>query len=302
MVNIAGANCPGTSGVIDSCNVTSVSDGSISGSATVDPNAPTEQATVTVTSEGYNGSGFAPAQNGQQQNAQGSVQIQAISLPAPQIWFNGSNIAGQTVGVYVGQQIPLAAVVNLPNGAAPSSQAWNRVLQPSGLAGTIVGGYNAQQGAVVTLPAGGDCQSFTSNCITFYWVDPGTWQWQYTYWYAGQSRSATATFSVLGPAISGPEIATQVGSAQTFLKTGTSYLYLLGVPTPFNPGFSAGIVFSSPALPAPGDSGTYLWAQIITADAIQVRAGNPTVVQNCVPPVALPALDNSFPYGVPGVA
>ncbi|MCC7157777.1 MAG: hypothetical protein IT161_24565 [Bryobacterales bacterium] len=268
---------------------------------TIDANTPGGMVeTITVTANGLNPSGFLPVPiQGQSGQATAQATTQAFIPPVPQIWFNGSNIAGQTVAVYVGQRIPLTAVVSLPNGASPTSQSWNRVVQSSGLSGTVVAGYNPQQasGTVITLPVAtpGTCQTLSESCLTFYWVDAGTWQWQYTYTYANQSRSAIATFNVLGPVTATPEITTQVGSAQALVNAGVPGMYLAGVQ--FQTG-QVGILFQTPALPAPGNNGTYHWVQIVNSDQIRLR--NQDGVLTCLSPAGFPALDNHYPYGTPG--
>jgi hypothetical protein len=269
-------------------------------SVSIAPTAPTQTAWVTVTSQGYNGSGFVSAGGSSSSGSNEAAAYVEAELPVPQIMFNDINIAGQTTGVYVGQQIPLTAVVNLPNGAAPTSQSWQRIVQSSGLAGTVVGGYVPQQAGstLTTLPAGGNCQTLSSSCLTFYWVDQGTWQWQYTYTYANQSNSAVATFNVYGPVTSTPEVTTQTGSAQALVDlTRGAGLYLAGVQ--FQAG-QVGILFQTAALPAPGNNGTYQWAQIVTND--QVKRLTSSGVQTCVSPDGYPGLDGNFPYGTPGAS
>lgn len=107
---------------------------------TIDANTPGGSVeTLTVTANGLNSSGFLPVPiQGQSGQATAQATTQAFNAPIPQIMFNGSNIAGQTVTVYVGQRIPLTAVINLLSGASPTSQSWNRVVRPSGLSGAVV--------------------------------------------------------------------------------------------------------------------------------------------------------------------
>jgi hypothetical protein len=271
----------------------------IEATVTIDANAPGGMAeTITVTANGLNVSGFLPVPiSGQSGQATAQATTQAYSPPVPQIVFNGSNIAGQTVAVYVGQRIQLTTVVNLPNGATPSSQVWHRVVQQSGLSGTSIAGYTPQQASatLTTLPTDASCQTLADSCLTFYWVEAGTWQWEYTYTYASQSRSATATFNVVGPVTTTPEITTQVGSADALNRSGTPGLYLVGVPFQ---GGQVGILFQTPALPAPGNNGTYQWVQIVNTDQIKLRA--PSGMLTCLSPTGYPALDNHYPYGTPG--
>jgi hypothetical protein len=258
-------------------------------------------AVVTVTSNGYYGSGFwqpPGGSGGTPGQAQGSVTIKVP--PVPQITFNGANITGQTVSVYVGQQIALTAIVP---GVTVQTQTWS-------VTGTIVGGYNAsiQSGAVITLPAsGGVCQqSFNLSCLTFYWVTSGatapvTQTVSYTYTAAGVTNPpvATATFTVYGPAITTP-ITTQVGGAGA-IPGPDRLVNVIGLQPSFSPGKQTGIIFTTPALPALGDAGTYMWAQLITGDTTTLQTGSAASngVQTCTPPGAFPQLDLAFPYGIP---
>lgn len=276
---------------------------------TIDANTPGGSAeTITVTAGGLNPSGFLPvpitAQSGQ---ASAQATTQAYNPPVPEIIFNESNIAGQMVAVYVGQRIELTTVVNLPNGAAPSSQTWRRVVQQSGLSGTAVADYAPQQasGTLTTLPSGSACQTLSDSCLTFYWVDAGTWQWQYTYTYANQSRSAVATFNVLGPV--SPNITVQTGtSAAVVARDGQQQipkLILGGVQVPGQTG-QVGIMFSAPALPAPGNNGTFIWVQLLKRDRLKYlqNINGIATTMNCLGNPAPPPdmLDTLYPYGLPG--
>jgi hypothetical protein len=182
-------------------------------------------------------------------------------------------------------------------------------------------GYSASQaqGVVTTFPGVLPCQSLTQwGCLTFYWTTaPNSGQARpVTFTYAlsnGLSASATATFNLYAPVITAPVITSQVGSAQAEMvnvpnppgpPNPTPYMLLFGLAAPAGSGSSgAGIVFTTPAPPAPGNNGTYLWAQLITTDQAQRRTGNGTTTDVCIESngsggtLTLPVLDNHFPYG-----
>jgi hypothetical protein len=80
-------------------------------------------------------------------------------------------------------------------------------------------------------------------------------------------------------------------------------LILGGLQVPGYPG-QVGIVFPSPALPAPGNNGTYIWLQLINRDRLkfQKNMNGTATTMNCLgnpaPPAAL--LDTLYLYGLPG--
>jgi hypothetical protein len=92
-----------------------------------------------------------------------------------------------------------------------------------------------------------------------------------------------------------PEISSQIGTAQALVNRGSPGLYLAGVAFQ---GAQVGILLQTPALPAPGNNGTYQWIQIINNDQMKVRTATGT--QTCLSPNGYPALDNHYPYGTPG--
>jgi hypothetical protein len=124
------------------------SDGTImTASVTIAANTQGGYATVTVTSQGYGsscggGSCWVQAQPGQSATSNSEqVQVIAEALPVPQIIYygsnaalNGTNVAGQTVGVYAGDRIDLSAVIP---GITPTSQSWSQVQQAHSGLGTF---------------------------------------------------------------------------------------------------------------------------------------------------------------------
>lgn len=163
-------------------------------SVMVDPTAPTQtnSVTITVTNQGMDGQGFI-GQGGQSQKGSAKASVLALAAPTPQIWFNGSNVTGQTQNVVVGQQITLSTVSNIPGGLIITGNNWT-------IPGTIVGGYD---GVPASCPSGSVCPpTLTGTSVTIYWAySANGMQVQYSYCMNnGQcSPTATATFSVSGP-------------------------------------------------------------------------------------------------------
>lgn len=145
---------------INSYGISSSGDNYINANVTIDPSAPDETVTVTITSNGYNGSPFI-GQSGQSNNGSANVNVASVAAPAPQIPFNGSgDITGTTQSVLIGQQIGLSSSVNVPAGMAISSQSWT-------IPGTTVAGFTADDnnGQVVQL------LTFTNSAMPyFFWV------------------------------------------------------------------------------------------------------------------------------------
>jgi hypothetical protein len=86
--------------------------------------------TITVTSQGYNGSGFAAAYPGESSSATASATIIPVAGPlaplAPNILFNTANVAGKTTTVVVGQKITLTGQVPTQSCMTVASQKWSR--------------------------------------------------------------------------------------------------------------------------------------------------------------------------------
>jgi hypothetical protein len=214
-------------------SVGAVSDTQISATVSIASNAPNETATVQVQSNGYNGSGFQAATSGESSTAAYNVTVQAIPGPVPQIQLYGQTIT-TTQSVFVGQEMMLTAVVNLPQDVTFSSQTWST---PPGAA---VGGYVASNSSasVILLPAL-TSNSSTAYPFTFYWVDSGSSR-TITYSYTatnGTTNSATATFNVAAP--TGPSVSVQIGHAYVVpiqnltqvTQNGTPSLILSGCKT-----------------------------------------------------------------------
>jgi hypothetical protein len=295
---------------------TTQSDTQITATVSVDSLAPSGSATVTVKSNGYNGTGFVPWYAGQPTSVSTSATIQPIPAPIPQIIFNGTNVAGTVQQVVAGQQIALSAVVpGLSGNLFVQSQGWT---SPSG---SVTGGYCTAGNCIPLLPAGyaiptGGCtiplplQTLPSDCAMaapssltaasylFYWFDLGAAR-AMTYSYTlnnGTGSSAFVTFNVGG--------------------LDRNAVVVVATPVPGGPGINppnvnirvpqlayggvgaAGMDFLSRTA-AP--SGMYQWVQILNT----VTATTVSSVGQGVQPLtgAAPVLDNNYPYSsIPGAA
>jgi hypothetical protein len=213
----------------------------------------------------------------------------ACGLAAPNIMFNGENIAGQTTSVVAGQQITLTGQVPACESAA--NQKWSLP------AGTAVGGWvgTDELGAVTPLPT-----NTMSTYGPFYWTIPSSTTYDVTYQYTNTegkvSPKATAQFQVEGPTAA--TVSTSVGKVAVNvdppdLPSGT-YLQLGGTSG------NVGILFTASATEPPGYSDNFEWVQLITSDE---WTETPFVgsVQLCIPTIeptgaTFPGLDTQYPY------
>jgi hypothetical protein len=290
---------------------------SITFSLNVSPTAPSENISVRVVSNGYtgsSGSGFLPV-NTTNTSAPSTVTIlptAPIAFP-PTIMMGGStcigtSVGGTTLSVLVGQQIAITGC--LPAGiplSSVTSISWTPVTPQ----GNAVGGYNASTNSgTVTKLSSPSCSTTQAYCSfpAFYWIDQANGL-QFTFSYTltgGGTGTSNVAFNVGGPTIATP-ITTQVGYAHATMallpgQTVSQPIEgLLGMNPPFLNGGEVGIVFSTPASPAPGgETGTYLWVQVVTRDGLQIRTSGGTLTCSPKVPVVFPALDNHFPYGTKG--
>jgi hypothetical protein len=291
------------SGAGVTASITSHSDNGESGGATIVasvtvPACADGTVTITVTSQGYNGSGFGAAYSGQSDSTTSTATIATVpgSPPgAPQIMFGGKNVAGTTTSVVVGQQISLTG--QCPTQACTTVQSW-KWTPPTG---TAVGSYTASTAGGVTL---GALPSTGSNPYAFYWVYAGTFtvSVQYTLTNGETSPSSTATFKVAG-LTSGTDTATSPYSGKLAIDTltgcsaqpGGPYLVYGNVSGPA-PGCSgkttgtAGILFTASGT-QPG-SGKYFFVQLLTTDTTtDTNSSGAKVV--CTTTVGI---DQSYPY------
>jgi len=253
--------------------------------------------TITVTSTGYNGSGFTAAYPGESSSATSSATIVPVPGPspaAPQILFGGKNVAGATTNVVVGQQIMLTG--NVPSQACVLVQNWNWT-PPTG---TAVGGATATTQGGFTLAA---LPSSSNNPYTFYWVYPGTFtiSTQYTLVNGETSPVSTATFKVKG--LSGAtDTATSPYGGQFSIDTlkgcsgipgGPNLVYgnVMG-PQPGCSGTTTGttgILFTASGS-QPG-TGNFLFVQLLTTDTTTYTSSSGT--ETCT---TTAGIDKNYPY------
>jgi hypothetical protein len=234
---------------------------------------------ITVTSEGYNGTGFTPAYSGESSSATASASIIPVAGPlaplAPNILFNGANVAGKTTNVVVGQQIKLTGQVPTQACMTVMSQKWSL---PTGNA---VGGYTAtlSLGTALALPT----DTTTTIYGPFYWVTSGTFTmtYQYTLTNGETSPLSTATFKVATPS-GGKMTTTHVGKVSIQTINGSPHLQF-GTVSASN----AGVLFTPSATPPSGYSNTFVWVQLISQDSITAN-GKPCAENT--------GLDNVYPY------
>jgi hypothetical protein len=279
-------------------------DTQIAATVTIASSAPNQNASVTVQSQGYNGT-FVPANDNSASSNSYSVPVQATPGPVPQIQLYGQTIT-TTQSVVVGQQIALSAIVNLPQGVSISTQQWS--LPP----GVLIGGYNASTsgGGCVVLIAGESSQagactgnpvSTSTSSFSFYWIDSGGTSRQITYSYTasnGSQNSATATFNVGAP--TGSNVTTSVGTVSKIFSGGVAYAQLTNSPLHS----AVGIFFSQSATPPTGNAGSFSWVQLINSDNTALQANTNSSLtpgpHSCVPSTfsgnSAAELDTSYPY------
>jgi len=295
-------------------------DTQISATVTISASAPQQNVTITVTSNGYNGSGFLAAQGAQTGLTQGNAVVIPLPVVTPQIMLGpdasgticttGTNVAGSTQGVVVGQQVAFTGCIpSTPPGTTIASMSWS----PTVPQGTAVGGYNvaADNSSASIVPLSLLSCGITTYCDfpKFYWVDQGVAR-QFTFSYTistGQSASAMVAFNVAGPTATGAGgaffTATPVGPAS--IKPGATQSLVLGAN--YAPYLTAGIQFSASATStglAVGTNASFVWVQLITK--AQKNEGTSGGARVCVPNGfaqgqpnnTLPELDAYYPYPI----
>ena len=255
--------------------ITSSSNTQIVANITVAAAAPAETVQVTVTSHGYNGSGFIQTDNNPP-SITDTANINPIAAPAPTLQFFGTNITA-TLSVYVGQEISLSSSVSLPSGLVVTSSSWS----PSG---TYVGGYDTSSQGQVVVP------TLTQTSTKFYWVYPGqslTAKYSYCMNNNQCSSPVQATFNVSGP--TSPSVSAPTG--QMNVLAGPK-LQFGGTST------NIGIKFTASATLPSGNSGAYSWAQLINNDNISIvtSSGSQSCKPNGFVTSSNPELDNQYPY------
>jgi hypothetical protein len=295
------------------------SDTSVTVSFSVPANSPSGTAPVTVTSTGFNGSGFYPGNSGNSPSASNNSGQTVAVTPAPQIMIipsvsqatDTTNLSSCTGGsaaqngsnetnVFAGQKM-LLCVLAPPNGLTIASSQWsfdNNV--------DISGGFVDGNGDLGTQPsdtAGGSeagDPNLTQSGIQFYFVNPGTTETATYHWTLSNGdpngNGATADFNIQGPTGSLlPNAFAQSDITGTSLSNSTS--------TSDNPALSAKVAMSnSPLKPAVGivlndnatlPSGKFIWVQILNSVTYSqlVQLG-----QTYTPSNASNQIDGIYPY------
>jgi hypothetical protein len=311
-------------------SVLSATPTAIQASVTVDPLAPSEDASITVTANDAPLPATQPATKARATAAligvpaSATVSVPITAAPAAlslKLTFFGSNVTNNKTAktVFVGQQIALRATIsNIPSGVTITSEQWT---MPDG---TVVAGFDDGHGGAPSATGGKaeQLQATTcSNVVTsnvaicdankFYWVDQGDGRkLTFSYTLSNQaSDTANATFNVQGP--TGVGVVTQVCPNPVTVShhansQGVDQGLFLGFGDPSNN--KAGISFQATASSTPS-GGTYQWAQLITGVSIQYQlAGGRQVCtqqddSSKDVTSSSPALDSVFPYPVssPGV-
>ena len=188
-------------------------------------------ATVTVTSHGYNGSGFVPNPGGGTSNASDTVGIVPLPVTPPQI-YQGPNTAGDGIcssqatnitntqqQVLVGQQIAFTACIpsmqlaqqtmtknwTMPNnwstGGQPAAVGNWTVTNPSGCSPSPPANYCNYTASLIAVPTGAPGCGGLQSCdfYTFYFVVPGTYTFTYSYTAPGGYAQSSVTYVASGP-------------------------------------------------------------------------------------------------------
>jgi hypothetical protein len=249
----------------------------IDASVTISPLAPAgSTATIQVKSNGYNGNGFQGEQQGDSsQSNQKTATIIPIPAPVPTIKYFGHSTTAQSV--VVGQEISLAASVNVPSGLSITNQAWT-------IPGTVVGTYTANTSGATETPIG----ALTNSTIKYYWVSTNNSSLvKYQYWLDNnETNSATVNFTVDEP-------------------TGVGVTISPGTVVIKNPG-APGVTIVELATTGPGmkflaganhlPAGAYQWVQLISSDLTQsLGPSGPNQPVQWIS--GAPELDNTYPYG-----
>lgn len=199
---------------------------------------PAESVSLSVTNNGYNGSGFTAGSGQQAQSSSVQVNVIPLAAPAPRILLNGTDITGTTQSVVVGQQIALSTQASNP--VAITGNNWT-------IPGTIVGGYNASSSSGAVVPP-----TLNGTAATIYWVYAGTngqpiqQQVQYSYCMINNQCSPTATATISVTGVTSPSLSVQnYGSLTIDTLTGCSAM--AGGPY---------LVYGNVTGPAPGCTGT----------------------------------------------
>jgi hypothetical protein len=252
---------------------------------------------ITVTSTGYNGTGFTPAYSGESSSATASATIIPVARAgpmavgdAPYIIFNGKQAQGVTTIVNVGEPIFLTGQVPVQACVQVASQQW-AFTSPHG---TAVGDATATKDAGFTVdPAPSDTTNMTYGI--FYWVYPGTFSITYHYTLVNgvQSPTSTATFKVVGKGsmsnkpyskLTADNLAACGGlPAEPWMVYGNVTSSKTKPCADAYPGSTFGMVFTPSGAPS---GGTYSYVQLINSDTY-TQGNNCTTSQG---------VDGGYPY------
>jgi hypothetical protein len=294
------------SGIVVQAITTNPSDSSVTASFTVPPDTPSGAATVTVTSTGFNGSGFYPGNSGNSPSASYSTPQVVFMPPTPRI--NLTN--GTTNSPFAGQALSLSVSAPADSGLTVASESWVFINPTDAVAGYIATAASGCYTPVTPSSAPGVCAgpSFNTNQTNlgpFYFIIPGPSESvtvTVTYNLAGGNTStvspvATQSFTVFGPTGTLAPTATMLPDNQTVQITNDSDGPNLSLTGSSLPGYSTGtlgIVFEADAtLPSSPNSGSLMWVQLIDSD--QTFELDSTGSHNC-PVVPVSGLDNTYPY------
>jgi hypothetical protein len=295
------------------------SDTSVTVSFTVPTNSPSGSAPVTVTSRGFNGSGFYPGSSGNSPSATNNSGDVVAQTPVPQIMIipsvsqaSASQLSSCTSGtlassgsnetdVFAGQQILLC--VAAPPGFSIVSSSWG-FDTPTDISGGFVDG-NGDVGSQPSASVGGSEAAdpdLTQSGVQFYFVNPGTTETATYHWTLSNGdpngNTSTADFNIQGPtgvSLNDPESYMNVEQVTT--QTGnntqsTSTYYVMGLPSVSVPGiqFSLGGVGSQNA----GTNASFMWVQVLTDKGQSLSS---TGKQQCLSAgYPTSSLDNLYPY------
>jgi hypothetical protein len=283
---------------------------------------------VRVTSKGYDGNGFiATPGNSDTVTLVNAASTVGIGTVAPQIMFQGTNIAGNDQNpqaVVVGQQVTLRPSL----GGIPMACVTNQTWALSGTsAGLAVGGYVAsnQLGCVDPFPipaphdqCGTEPPQLENGLqpATLYWIPNGTqtaYVGKVTYSYIPLNQTqpvATAVaFSVGGP--TNVQVHTNVAAIQvvppneSFGADGLPMLAPWNIPSLFD-NTTNGMQFDANSVAPPNTPGEYAWVQLVPNNNIKRLLNNGAQVGTLfaspcdpsapTPNCGTPELDSDYPY------
>jgi hypothetical protein len=257
-------------------------------SVSVDIGSTGGQATLEVTSQGYNGNGFLPGPPGGKPMADNTANINPAPL-TPLIIFRGSDIAGKTKSVDPGQQVVLSVMP--AKGFTIASQTWQVETN------RVAAGYNVAPDASTGQVMQFDQSTLQNNSIVFFYVVPQvttTVTITVTYSERQDPVMASTTFNLGGPkGVSVDTPTNPVSVSRASDQTGKDLGLFLNLGN-LSQGLK-GIQFK--AMPRDPGNGAYSWVQLIKQNDSKIATDSN--IQLCSPQgltAASPALDSKYPY------